>query len=49
MAAERIPPLPQPSVSPQDLACRTIERRAIDAAIWGMPIVSVNAMRPSAG
>ena len=27
------------------MALRTIERRAIEAAIWGMPIVSVDAMR----
>ena len=29
----------------EDLARRTIERRAVEAAIWGMPIVSVDAMR----
>lgn len=28
-----------------DLARRTLERRAVEAAIWGMPIVSVDAMR----
>jgi hypothetical protein len=33
------------SFSPDDLARRTIERRGVDAAIWGMPIVSVDAMR----
>lgn len=29
----------------EDLARRTIERRAVEAAIWGMPLVSVDAMR----
>src|SRR5689334_24473242 len=33
------------SVSPEELARRTFERRAVEAAIWGMPIVSVDAMR----
>ena len=33
------------SVSSDDLARRAIERRAVEAAIWGMPIVSVDAMR----
>jgi hypothetical protein len=28
-----------------DFARRTFERRAVEAAIWGMPIVSVDAMR----
>ena len=28
-----------------DLARRAIERRAVEPAIWGMPIVSVDAMR----
>jgi len=31
--------------SPQQLAERTKQRRAIEAVIWGMPIVSVDAMR----
>jgi len=31
--------------SPEELNRHTLEQRAIDAAIWGMPIVSVNAMR----
>jgi hypothetical protein len=26
--------------SPEDLAQRTIERRAVEAAIWGMPLDS---------
>lgn len=30
---------------PEDLNRRILEQRAVDAAIWGMPIVSVNAMR----
>jgi hypothetical protein len=29
----------------EDVARRTIERRAIEAATWGMPIVSIDAMR----
>jgi hypothetical protein len=33
------------SPSPEELARQTLERRAVTAAIWGMPIVSVNAMR----
>lgn len=31
--------------SANDMAQGDIERRAIEAAIWGMPIVSVDAMR----
>lgn len=31
--------------SAPDLARRTIERRAVEAAIWGMPLVNVDAMR----
>src|SRR5215831_9716168 len=37
-------PSPQPS-NPEELNRQTVEQRAVDAAIWGMPIVSVNAMR----
>jgi hypothetical protein len=35
------------NVSAQDLHLRqrTLERRAVDAVIWGMPIVSLDAMR----
>lgn len=33
------------SLLKDDLARRAFERRAIEAAIWGMPIVSVDAMR----
>ncbi len=37
---------PNPSdFSPEQLAERTLHRRAVEAAIWGMPIVSVDAMR----
>jgi hypothetical protein len=32
-------------LSPEELARRTIERRAVEAAIWGMPIVAFDAMR----
>jgi hypothetical protein len=32
-------------LSPKELSHRNIERRALDAAIWGMPIVSLDAMR----
>src|SRR5215470_4415430 len=28
-----------------DLARRTVERRAVEAAIWGMPIVAADAIR----
>jgi hypothetical protein len=31
--------------SAADLARRTVERRAVEAAIWGMPIVAFDAMR----
>jgi len=31
--------------SAEDLARRTIERRAVEAAIWGMPLVAFDAMR----
>jgi hypothetical protein len=33
------------SPSSQELAQRTVHRRAVEAAIWGMPLVSVDAMR----
>jgi hypothetical protein len=33
------------NLSANDLARRTIERRAVEAAIWGMPIVAFDAMR----
>jgi hypothetical protein len=31
--------------STEDLTRRAIERRAVEAAIWGMPLVNVNAIR----
>jgi hypothetical protein len=31
--------------SSEELQLRMIERRAVDAVIWGMPIVSLDAMR----
>src|SRR5271170_5359996 len=31
--------------SVDDLARRTVERRAVEAAIWGMPLVNTDAMR----
>jgi hypothetical protein len=33
------------SFSESEISRRTLERRAVEAAIWGMPIVSVDAMR----
>jgi hypothetical protein len=33
-----------PGMSPEDLACRTIERRAIEAVNWGMPAVNYDRM-----
>jgi hypothetical protein len=35
----------EPPFSPAQLAERTLHRRAVEAAIWGMPIVSVDWMR----
>ena len=35
----------QPSFSPVDLAKRMIYRRAVEAALWGMPIVASDAIR----
>jgi hypothetical protein len=31
--------------SSEDVQRRTVERRAVDAAIWGMPLVSLDALR----
>jgi hypothetical protein len=31
--------------SPQDLARRAVERRAVEAVIWGVPLVNTDAMR----
>ncbi len=36
---------PDSSFKPAELARHTLQRRAVEAAIWGMPIVSVDAMR----
>src|SRR5262245_61483110 len=33
------------SLTPEALARRTLERRAVEAVIWGLPIVSFDAMR----
>src|SRR5271163_3346474 len=49
MAAQPIP-FSQPELDSQrfdakELAKRTLQRRAVEAVIWGMPIVSVDAMR----
>ena len=33
------------SFSSEDLNRRTVQRQAVKAAIWGMPLVSVDAMR----
>jgi len=33
------------SFSPDDLKLRAVHRRAVEAAIWGMPLVSVDTMR----
>jgi hypothetical protein len=38
------PALAQTSI-PQEPNGQTLQQRAVSAAIWGMPIVSVNAMR----
>src|SRR6185437_261905 len=32
------------TLSPQDLARRTVERRAIEAVIWGLPAVNLDLM-----
>ena len=37
-------PAPAQPLSPEDLARRTIERRAIEAVIWGMPAVNTDLM-----
>jgi hypothetical protein len=33
------------SLDSRDLVARAVERRAVEAAIWGMPLVNVDAMR----
>jgi hypothetical protein len=37
-------PMPR-SPTPEELTAQSIRRRAVDAAIWGQPIVSFDAMR----
>ena len=37
-------PVQAQAVSPEELARRTIERRAVEAAIWGMPAVNFDLM-----
>jgi hypothetical protein len=44
-SAEAIPAQATGPLSSQDLAKRTIQRRAVEAAIWGQPIVMFDAMR----
>ncbi|MBR1267688.1 DUF1254 domain-containing protein [Bradyrhizobium sp. AUGA SZCCT0222] len=34
-----------PKFSTEELARRTLERRAVDAAIWGMPMIGLDALR----
>lgn len=38
-------PIVAADFSAEELAERTVQRRAVEAAIWGMPLVSVDAMR----
>jgi hypothetical protein len=33
------------SLTPKDLASRTVYRRAVDAVIWGVPAVTLDMMR----
>src|SRR6478609_2212537 len=40
-----IPPVFAQSARSDDATTRTIHRRAVEAAIWGMPIVAFDAMR----
>jgi len=37
--------VPAQRFSADDLARRTLERRAVAAAIWGMPLVNIDPMR----
>jgi hypothetical protein len=43
--AQQDSPVHAATFSPQELSMRTTERRAVDAAIWAMPIVSFDFMR----
>jgi hypothetical protein len=45
MATKATPTTATETLSSADRAERTLYRRAVEAAIWGMPIVSVDAMR----
>ena len=45
LAAVAMRPAAAQTPSAEELHRQTLEHRAVDAAIWGMPIVSVNAMR----
>ena len=48
LAAASWPALAQSqNFTPEELARRTVERRAVEAAIWGMPMVTTYAMRES--
>jgi hypothetical protein len=38
-------PKPEPAFTPAELAQRTLHRRAVEAVIWGMPLVNTDAMR----
>jgi hypothetical protein len=39
-----VPPASAQNLSPDDLARRVIERRAVEAVIWGMPVVNYDLM-----
>jgi hypothetical protein len=41
----RTPPKAGPTINPDELALNAVRRRSVEAAVWGMPIVSVHAMR----
>jgi len=40
-------PLPK-ALTPEDLASRTFYRRAVDAVIWGLPLVGEDAVKQAA-
>jgi hypothetical protein len=44
-AAVSITPVVAQTPRPEDLKHQILQQRAVTAAIWGMPIVSMNAMR----
>ena len=35
----------EPTLQPADLADRMVQRRAVEAAIWGMPVVNCDLMQ----